>query len=64
MTSQFLVSAESVYIIESILPERFGDDLFDWPAKLNLTFGEVRPAVEYKTKSRLIVVAMVEVSYH
>ena len=59
MTGQFFVAAESINIIEAILPERFGDDLFNRLAKLDLSFGEVRPAIEYKTKSGLIIVSMI-----
>ena len=59
MTGQFFVAAESINIIETILPERFGDDLFNRLAKLYLSFGEVRPAIEYKTKSGLIIVSMI-----
>jgi hypothetical protein len=41
MTSQFLVTAKSVNVVKTVLPERFGDDLFDGFAKLNLPFGKV-----------------------
>jgi len=64
MSSQFLVSAEGVDVVKTVLPEGFRNNFLDRLAELNLLSGEVRPAVEYETKFRLIIVLLIHFSDH